>query len=97
MVLFTTRPGGSDHFPLLQMNCVAQCPSCRTPAQQLAILETISEHVHQGKNWTRVYPIPGDLKEAATAYGRQSAAVGDLNGLLGDWVKAACRKDRTWC
>lgn len=79
------------------MNCVAQCPSCRTPAQQLAILESISEHVHQGKNWTRVYPIPDDLKEAATAYGRQSAPVGDLNGLLGDWVKAACRKDRTWC
>ncbi len=79
------------------MNCVAQCRACRTPAQQQAILETISEHRHEGKNWTRVYPIPQDLKEHANAYGKQQPPVGDLNGMLGDWMTAACRKDETWC
>lgn len=80
-----------------QMNCVAQCPACRTSAQQQAIFETISEHMHEGKNWTRIYPIPQDLKAQAAAYVKQQAPVGDLNGMLGDWMTAACRKDKSWC
>ena len=81
----------------MQVNCVARCPACRTPAQQLAILETISEHVHEGKNWSRIYPVPQDIKEQATAYGKQQAPVGDLNGMLDAWMVAACRKDSSWC
>ena len=79
------------------MNCVARCPACRTPAQQQAILETISEHVHEGSNWSRIYPIPQEIKDQATAYGKQQAPVGDLNGMLDAWVTAACRKDSSWC
>lgn len=80
-----------------QVNCVARCPACRTPAQQQAILETISEHVHEGSNWSRIYPIPQEIKDQATAYGKQQAPVGDLNGMLDAWVTAACRKDSSWC
>ena len=81
----------------LQMNCVAQCPACRTPVQQQAILDVISEHAHKGKNWTRVYPIPQELQEAASGYVKQKQPVGDLNGMLQDWMKAACHKDSSWC
>ena len=53
--------------------------------------------MHEGKNWTRIYPIPQNLKAQAAAYVKQQAPVGDLNGMLGDWMTAACRKDKSWC
>ena len=82
---------------LLQMNCVAQCLACRTSAQEKAILETISEHEHGGPNWTRLYPIPQDLNQQAAKYGQQHPPVGDLNGMLMEWMTIACRKDSSWC
>ena len=81
----------------MQINCVAQCPACRTPAQQQAVHDVVSEHMHKGTNWVRIYPIPEDLKEAATRYVKQKPPIGDLNGMLQDWIKAACRKDSSWC
>ncbi|KAL3136257.1 ligase activity protein [Trebouxia sp. C0010 RCD-2024] len=80
-----------------QMNCVAQCAACRTPAQQQAILDVVSEHRHQGQNWSRVYPIPQDLKESAAQYVKQQPPVEDLNIMLREWIQAACQKDGTWC
>ena len=81
----------------MQVNCVAQCAACRTPAQQQAILDVVSEHAHGGKNWDRVYPIPQDLQDTAAQYVKQQPPVGDLNGMLQDWLRAACSKDRIWC
>ncbi|KAL3152926.1 Ttll-15p, variant 2 [Trebouxia sp. C0009 RCD-2024] len=80
-----------------QIDCVARCAACRTPAQQQAILDVVSEHAHQGPNWSRVYPIPQDLKELAAQYVKQQPPVGDLNNMLQEWMQSACQKDGTWC
>ena len=76
---------------------MVECPACRTPAQQQAVLEVVSEHLTQGKNWSRIYPIPQELKQPVADYGIPWQPVGDLNGMLGGWVSKACQRDESWC
>ena len=81
----------------VQVSCMAECPACRTPAQQQAILEVISEHNTQGQNWTRIYPMPENLKQPVAEYGIPWQPVGDMNALLGIWIAKACKLDKSWC